>query len=59
MTFDSDDAFLFGSLGLVAVGCAMVVAATTSDAVLAIGVGLAVFGLPAFVVTFLAAGAPE
>ena len=55
----ADDAFLFGSLGLLAIGCAMIVAASTGDAWLAIGVALAVFGLPAFVVTFLAAGATE
>jgi hypothetical protein len=51
----SDDLMLFGSLALFALGAAVVVVATTKDPLLAFGVGLVVFGLPAGLIAFLAA----
>lgn len=52
---DSDDIVLFGSLALAAIGAALVTAGTTSDGVLAFGVALLVFGVPATLIAFMAA----
>lgn len=62
MTFpkiDSDDLVLFGSLGAFALGAALVTIATSSNPVLSLGVALIVFGLPAALITFMAASAEE
>lgn len=56
---DPDDLFLFGSLALMAIGAAVVTVASTGQGWLAFGVALIVFGLPAFLVTFMAAGETE
>ena len=50
-----DDLMLFGSLALAAVGAAIVVAATTTDAFLAVGVALIAFALPCVLIVFMAA----
>lgn len=56
----TDDALLFGSLALVAIGTLLVTLSVTGNAALAVGLALIVFGAPSFVVTFLAAaGEPE
>lgn len=55
----TDDLILFGSFGVLALGSALVVGASTGEAALSIGVFLMVFGLLATVTTFLAAGASE
>ena len=58
MTFpkiDPDDLVLFGSLATFALGAALVMVATSGNPVLAFGVALIVFGLPATLLTFLAA----
>ena len=52
----AEDALLFGSLALVAVGSAFVTFTTTQDALLAFGVALVVFGVPSTLITLLAAG---
>jgi hypothetical protein len=52
----ADDALLFGSLFLLAVGSAVAIVATTDNALLAIGVGLMAFGLPSALLSFMAAG---
>ncbi len=52
----TDDAVLFGSLGLAAIGAALIAASRTADAVLSVGIALLVFGVPAVVITFIAAG---
>ena len=56
---DTDDLLLFGSLALAAVGVTLVVFASTGDAVAALGAALLVFGVSAFLVTFMAAGEAE
>ena len=53
---DADDAILFGSLALVSVGVALIGYATTNDGLIALGLSLIVFGLPAAIITILAAG---
>lgn len=55
----SDDALLFGSLAAFALGVAFVVGAMTGDALLACGMALVGFGLPATVVVFIAATEPK
>lgn len=52
---DTDDLMLFGSLALTAIGAALIVVAVTSQLLLALGVALIVFGVPAAAVTFMAA----
>jgi len=59
MKIPNDDLILFGSFGVLALGSALVVGASTGQAGLSVGVFLMVFGLLATVTTFLAAGAPE
>lgn len=54
MKIETDDALLFGSVGILALGAALVTAATTGALLLALGAGLMVFGLPATVIVFLA-----
>ena len=56
---DTDDLLLFGSLGLAAGGAALIAWATTDEIGLALGVLLLVFGVPAALVTFMAAGEPS
>lgn len=53
---DTDDLLLFGSLGLAAIGAALVTFTTTHDALGAIGVAFVAFGVPSLVITLLAAG---
>lgn len=53
---DTEDALLFGSLALAAVGLALVTFTTTHDALAAIGVALVAFSAPTVVITLLAAG---
>ena len=53
---DTEDLLLFGSLGLTAIGAALIVATTTGDITAAIGVALVVFGVPSVLITLLAAG---
>lgn len=53
---DADDALLFGSLALVALGLALVTFTTTQDALAALGVALVTFGAPSTLITLLAAG---
>ena len=53
---DTDDALLFGSLAMVAIGTLLVAATLSGNLALALGIALIVFGAPAFVVIFLAAG---
>ncbi|MCA1570829.1 MAG: hypothetical protein LC798_11030 [Chloroflexi bacterium] len=55
MNIDTDDLLLFGSLALVAVGSALVVAALTEHVLLACGTGMIGFGLPTALITLLAA----
>lgn len=58
MTFpkiDPDDLVLFGSLATFAIGAALVAIATSGNPLLALGLALIVFGLPATLITFLAA----
>lgn len=56
----TDDALLFGSLAMVAIGTLLVIVALTANVALAVGSALIVFGVPSFVVTFLAAaGEPK
>lgn len=56
----TDDALLFGSLGMVAIGTLLVIVALTANAALAVGSALIVFGVPSFAITFLAAaGEPK
>lgn len=58
MTFpkiDADDLVLFGSLAMAAIGAALVTATTTNDLLAAVGVALLVFGIPATLITFMAA----
>jgi hypothetical protein len=52
----ADDALLFGSLSLVAIGAALVTFTTTNDLLGALGVALVVFGVPSKLITLLAAG---
>jgi len=56
MKIPTDDLLLFGSLGLAAVGAALVVIGTTADITLAIGAALLVFGVPSAFIALLAAG---
>ena len=56
---DTDDLLLFGSLGLAALGAAIVTFETTGRGLLGIGVALVVFGVPTLLITLLAAGEPE
>lgn len=56
---DTEDLILFGSLGLLALGAALVTVASTHDGLLAVGVACVVFAVPSFLVTFMAAGEPE
>jgi hypothetical protein len=56
---DTDDLLLFGSLAMVAIGVLLVVASLSGHLALAVGAGLITFGLPSFLVTFMAAGEPE
>lgn len=57
---ETDDLVLFGSFGLLAIGSALVVGATSGNAALSVGIALMVFGLLAGLVTFLAAsGEPK
>ena len=51
----TDDALLFGSLALVAIGTLLVGVSLTANVALSVGAALIVFGVPSFVVTFLAA----
>lgn len=51
----ADDLMLFGSLFLAALGAALVVCSRTGDLTLGLGMALIVFGLPAAVITFMAA----
>ena len=58
MTFpkiDPDDFVLFGSLATFAIGAALVMVATSANPLLALGIALIVFGLPATLITFMAA----
>ncbi len=55
MKIATDDAFLFGSLALAAIGAAFVAATTTGDILAAVGVALIVFGIPSALITFMAA----
>jgi hypothetical protein len=59
MKIATDDLVLFGSLGLLAIGCAAVAGATTGNWLLGIGVALMVFGLLSALVSFMAAGETE
>lgn len=52
---DTDDIFLFGSLGAFALGLGFVVAAMSGDALMALGTVLVGFGLPSTTVVFMAA----
>ena len=56
---DTDDLILFGALALAAVGAALVVVASTSDSLAAVGTALLVFGIPTFLIAFMAAGETE
>ena len=56
---DTDDLVLFGSLALAALGAALLAWTSTDDALLALGVLLIVFGLPAVLLTFMAAAVEE
>lgn len=59
MRIDNDDLVLFGSLASFAIGAALVTAGTTGEGWVAFGVALVVFGLPAFLIAFMAAGETE
>lgn len=50
-----DDALLFGSLILLALGAVLTVASTTGQPWLALGCGLIVFGLPSVLIALYAA----
>ena len=53
---DADDAILFGSLALCAIGAALITFTTTADALASVGVAFVVFGVPSSLITLLAAG---
>ena len=53
---DADDALLFGSLALCAIGAALITFTTTNDVLAALGVLCVVFGVPSALITILAAG---
>ncbi len=55
MKIATDDALLFGSLALAAIGAGFVTATTTGDILAAAGVALIVFGIPSALITFMAA----
>ncbi len=55
MKIATDDLVLFGSLALAAIGAAFVTVTTTNDGLAAIGVALLMFGIPATLITFMAA----
>lgn len=55
MNLPTEDVLLFGSLAMVAIGSALAVGSITGRGLLAFGVALIVFGIPAFVITFIAA----
>jgi hypothetical protein len=55
----TDDALLFGSLFVFALGAVLTVAAATGNLILAFGAGLIVFGLPSTLIAFLASAQPE
>ena len=59
MKIATDDLVLFGSLAVLSIGAALVTASSTGQGWLAFGVALVVFGLPAFLITFMAAGESE
>lgn len=56
---NTDDLLLFGSLGVFAVGAALVAASTSGNAILSLGVAFIVFGLPAALIIFMAASTEE
>lgn len=53
---ETDDALLFGSIGLAALGTALTAFSLTSNPILAVGLALIVFGAPTAVLVLLAAG---
>lgn len=55
---DSDDALLFGGLGLAALGVALVTLVTTGEPWLALGLPLLFFGILAALIAFMAAAEP-
>lgn len=56
---DADDALLFGSLALAALGAALITGTTTGDVLAAVGVALLLFGIPSALITFMASGESE
>lgn len=52
----NDDALLFGSLAIAALGAALATFALTASPLLAVGLALIVFGIPSTVIVLLAAG---
>jgi hypothetical protein len=56
---EADDVLLFSSLAMAAIGAALVTLTITDDFAAALGVALMVFGIPACLIVFMAAGEPS